>query len=232
MTGRTVVITANLPSADTPNIHCTPETARRGLVELVAQHAPDLIGLQEFGVKPECDGMYFTAAHPVVGMKTARYGDFREHRVLLAKGRTVEPEKGRRTFLPDVYATVVEAVEKATGNTVGVSNTHLPAHVEVKGVYRKIKDHLTGRSAMHRQARRKWRRDAQARAKRLDDMYLTADPNFELMRLRSFVSCWAGHRTEHTFGPRTIDAVWARRHAARVATVKIPSDHHAVKATY
>lgn len=140
---------------------------------------------------------------------------------------------------PTRTASVYRLEDLTTGARVTVIGFHLPARVEARGLYRRIRGALTEQAAEHRRARRALRRLFHDEARSGAQVFAAGDTNFSLMRLRGARSCWARWQPPiGTHGPRLIDTVYAQTYPIWVTVLPMgprpPAgpDHRAVVATY
>jgi len=214
------------------------EVAREALAVML-DHC-DLLGLQEWGpnrskIAREFDGWGYTkpaAGCPPLMFREARYVVLGGEPVVLAEGRFVGFIPGRRSKLPDVVSGLYRLQDVEDDVIIPILNWHLPATVEARGAYRRIKNVLSPRARMHREARRAGRRLMEQQAPKPDRAYIVGDTNFHDMQLRSFGSCWTGRELKGTHGNRTIDIVYGLAPAKDVKTLPVGSDHKGVVATY
>jgi hypothetical protein len=199
-------------------------------------HRPQMVGLQEWdksrrpllalrgrvfrlprlrkrlGRKAPTSGYVFgypLGGAPPVGVD-AEWGELLAVRTItLAKGRGVRATKACEALIR----------ERATGALHVVLNLHLLAHHD-RPAY----------AAAWRQGRAaaiEW-----AESWHGFNRWVMGDTNKHLMALPPLVSCWHGNKVDPTFGPRTIDNIYADRHATHVHAIETPSDHNAVVADY
>jgi hypothetical protein len=178
---------------------------------------------------------------PVIAWRRDRFHLVQARSELVARGRHVLPVPGRRSFLPDYHAAVVQLRDMNTDRIVTIINGHSPAHAEIRGHARP-----GGRARMHTE----WCRNM---ADLFDEyqhhgrVFVTADWNWAyhhgpsktdrdpkvIMHEVGAVSCWSGDRTIHgTLGSRCVDGIYSQHRGQTVDTIQTASDHRVVVVTY
>lgn len=171
--------------------------------------------------------------------KTARYGTQPRSvtPVLLARSEFVGHIPGRKSRLPASIATEVVLDDLWRRHPDGAVTTILDYHLTAEiqdvrggGGYKKDPLHLP-RVLRHKRERRRLGRRMRAQAGRGREVYAAGDGNFAGMTVRGFVNSWTGH-PGGDLGGRPVSIIFAARKPSKLWTVKTPSDHLTVLATY
>ncbi len=202
----------------------------------VLDHAPDLIGLQEWGISRRA----LLARHPAYGWITPAYGGnavgFRRdrfdelgHRLRLI-GLFGRADRGARTFpvLPPRVTTLVRLHDRATGSAVSVIDFHLVPGTQARGAYREDRPLLVAR---HQREVLQLGDLVAGRLHAGDTVIAMGDSNFDGLELPGLTSAWQGRRDNPvgTLGSsRKIDDVFGPGPASAVTLVRSASDHAAV----
>lgn len=208
----------------------------------VLAHGPDLVGLQEWGVRRR---PVTRAADPAYAWVSSLYGEnalgWRRDRFALRARRwvpvggfgLVDPGARDVPVLPPRVVLLVRLVEVATDRPVSVVVYHLVPGIERGGAYRTDRPRLVAR---HRHELGRLRalvvREQTAGA----EVVAMGDANFDGLVLPGLVSAWEGRREDPrgTLGDgssgRKIDDVFASRPADEVSLLQNASDHAALLA--
>jgi len=223
----------------TANIRVTlpRKVAERALDKVLTEARPHIIGVQEWG--PGRNPAMHRLAHkhgmewarvPGAGpiMWDDRYRLVKAEPRRLARAGFMGRLAGRRLTLPDSIAALVILEHK--GRETVVINVHLTAEVQYGPGYRRTSAHRA-RVRRHKREVRSLRNIARRQRRKGREVYVVGDFNFDGLRIPGLTSCWLG-RNGGTLGNRAVDIVFAAYPAARVRTIRTPSDHDAVVATY
>ena len=230
---RTVVATANVQGS-------LSRTDAQRAVALVLEHRPDLVALQEW--HPWRAGLLrrftdYRWYEPLlggcaVGARRERFErTSRRTRVLSPPGRA--DRAGRLLGLePARLASVTLHRDLLSGGTVALVDYHLASQVQGGGRYRE-----EDRPRLVARHRRESSEVVRLVAETLADghaTYACGDSNFHGFRIPGLVSAWEGRaHAGGTLGTsRQVDDVHAVAAPLEVLTVRTPSDHAAVVATY
>lgn len=213
------------------------DRAAEALASVLA-HAPDVVGLQEWGVtrRPILRAHNaYTWVAPLyggnaVGFRRDRFG-LLEH-ALRHIGHVGIADRGARPIriLPPRVATLVRLVDRATGSATSVIDYHLVPGVQSRGTYRADRPLLARR---HRSETRRLRALVTRRLASGDNVIALGDSNFDGFELPGLVSAWTGRRDDPTGtlgSSRKVDDVFGAVAAEAVLLVRTASDHAAVLA--
>ena len=235
----------------------TPSQAR-GALAGVLDHAPDLVGLQEWGrsrwslmretgsvglvgrlaPRPRVrdqDASAYVWVTPLlgdcsIGARSGRY-DLVSSRSLLLSG-IVRAERQDRWLgvEPPRFATVVRYDDRVTGQRLACVVYHLSPGVQRRGSYRNDRPRLV---AKHQREVRVLQRLIDDETARGHQVYALGDSNFDGLRFAGLTSAWAGREDEpgtHAHD-RQIDDVHGPGRATSVTRVSSESDHRAIVVT-
>lgn len=230
------------------------DEAAGAVVDGLVEHRPDLVGLQECGVRrhrvlrrrgrvrllpgparfaPGDEGPGYVWLLPLtggcaVGARVDRFELLDAHlRLLSGPGRA---DRGARHLpvRPPRVASVATVRDRAGGGAVTLIDYHLMPAVQSRGGYRKDRPLLVG---AHREEVRALNRIVQEHRARGAVVYAVGDSNFDGFRLDGLTSAWDGSEGEQgTFGRRKIDDVHGPGPAESVTLLANASDHKAVLA--
>lgn len=206
---------------------------------LVLGHRPDLVGLQEWGLRrrralirtaPEylwCPAPYGGC---VAGARADRY-QLRSWR-LRSLGSFARCETSVRSFplVPPRYANVSRWHDRLLDTDLSLVVYHLVPATQSRGSYRDDRPLLVSR---HRSEVAKLEAIVGVELARSDLVYAVGDSNFDGLQLTGLTSAWEGREREPrgTLGStRKIDDVFGPGRAVSVDLVANPSDHQAVVA--
>ena len=228
----TVVATANV-------LRDLDLLAAERALELVLEHGPDLVGLQEWGLRRRRslrrvapDYVWCPAAYGgcVAAARADRYQlrGWRPHML----GAFARCEASARGFsvLPPRYANVSRWYDRLLRAEVSLVVYHLVPGTQRRGRYREDRPLLVSR---HRSEVARLERIVQAELARSDVVYAVGDSNFDGLRLVGLTSAWEGREGEPRgtlTSHRKIDDVFGPGPASSVDLVGTPSDHRAVVA--
>jgi endonuclease/exonuclease/phosphatase family metal-dependent hydrolase len=248
VSGHTVVATANI-------LRDLRRADARSALEVVLDHGPDLVGLQEWGVsrrrllaetgelrprllagrlpamRSAAPGDYLWAS-PVlgecpVGARSDRFELLRVDVRPIAGPALADAGARAVPVVPPRAVTVAVFGDKRSERTVAVVNYHLTPGVQARGRYRTDRPRLVGR---HRHEVRVLTRVVQQQLADGHTVYAVGDSNFDGLRLPGLTSAWEGREDEPgTLGPRRkIDDVHGPGPAEAVTLLSSASDHKAV----
>jgi len=243
MSAATVVATANV-------LRSLRTDQARACLHAVLDGAPDLVGLQEWGVSRlrllrrtgavrllpgpgprRSDGVYHWAlpllGDCAVGARADRYDVLGcGVHVLSRPGRADKPDRWLG-LEPPRLATVGTYRDRHSGRVVSLVCYHLVPGVQARGRYRSDRPRLVAR---HRAEVRRLQQVVDEELDRGRDVYAVGDSNLDGLRLAGLTSAWEGREDlPGTFGAhRKIDDVHGRGAAASVTLLPTPSDHRAV----
>jgi hypothetical protein len=233
MTGRTVVVTANV-------LRTLGEgeagAALRGVLDL----RPDLVGLQEWDVRrrrllmrvgsPEYVWVGSVLGECPVGATADRFELLSHRSRLLAWFGWSDPGARPVPLVPLRLATLARFADRARDRVVSVMNFHLTPGVQARGEYRADRPKLV---AHHRRSVEHLDRLVTEERYRGHIVYAMGDSNFDGLRLPGLTSAWQGRESHAgTFGAsRKIDDVFGPGPAESVTLLTSASDHKAVVVT-
>jgi endonuclease/exonuclease/phosphatase family metal-dependent hydrolase len=246
VTSHTVVATANV-------LRSLRARQAREALEGILELSPDLVGLQEWGLKrfrllrelgsvgpvPGVgarlgSGPYLwnspMAQGCAIGARADRYDLLSCKPYLLSRpGHADKPDRFLRIEPPRI-ATHAVYRDKHTDRVVSFVNFHLVPGVQAKGRYRPDRPKLVSRH-QHEVARLQALVDVELAKGRV--VYAVGDANFDGVRLAGLTSAWDGREGDPgTFGPRRkIDDVLGPGRPTSVTLLVNPSDHKAVVAS-
>lgn len=210
--------------------------AERAL-ELVLDRRPDLVGLQEWGLRRRrsltrtapgyiwCPAPYGGC---VAGARADRY-ELRGWRLRML-GSFARCETSARSFplLPPRCANVSRWHDRLLGTDLSLVVYHLVPGTQSRGRYRDDRPLLVSR---HRAEVARLEAIVGAELARTDQVYAVGDSNFDGLRLTGLTSAWEGREREPRgtlSSTRKIDDVFGPGRAGSVDLVANPSDHQAV----
>jgi hypothetical protein len=223
-------------------------------LDKVLAHHPDIVGLQEWGLRrlpilrgtgavrvvpgrlpalpARNGGAYSWCASVlggcVVGARSDRFVVVKSRLALLdPPGRAERPDRWLG-IEPPRFAMVATYDDRATGERTSVVSFHLVARVQSGADYREDWLRLVAR---HRHEVRALQKVVDEERERSDDVYAVGDSNFDGLRLRGLRSAWEDRDRPGTLGRRSVDDVFATAPAASVHLVDTPSDHRALVVT-
>ena len=241
----------------TANVQGTlPQDLAREVLAGVLDLAPDLVGLQEWGLSRYrilrengpvrlVPGTRVRAGEPrtgdyrwcmpvfggcVIGARTDRFDLVRCGCRLLSTPGRADRQEGRWGLEPPRVATVGVYHDRHRQQSVALLSYHLVYGVQVGGHYREDRPALVAR---HRAEVRGLQRLVDEQLSRGHVVYAVGDSNFDGLRLSGLTSAWAGSEdAPGTLGQhRLVDDVFGPGPAASVTLLSNASDHRAVLAT-
>jgi endonuclease/exonuclease/phosphatase family metal-dependent hydrolase len=242
-----VVATANV-------LFSLPRHRAAAALDAVLDHAPDLVGLQEWGPRrigllrrtgrarwqlgPVRDaarsgaGAGYTWTQPLaggcpVGARADRYDLLSAATRLLAAAGWSDPGARPVRVLPPRFATVAVFRDRQHDRTVSVVNYHLVPGTQSRGSYREDRPLLAAR---HRTEVRRLAGLVTEQLALGHVVHAMGDSNFDGLRLPGLTSAWVGREDgPGTLGSRRkIDDVHGPGPADEVTLLVTPSDHQAV----
>jgi hypothetical protein len=246
MADHTVVATANI-------LYTLPHHAAREALRGVLDSGPDLVGLQEWGLRrrrllresgrvwlpvrrgarpPGDPSLAYLWCTPVVGgcpvgVLAARFEMIECGSRLLERGG--RSDRGARPFplMPPRFATVAVVRDLQRDQPVSLINFHLTPGVQARGRYREDRPLLVAR---HREEVRSLDRLVGEQLALGRTVYAVGDSNFDGLRLTGLTSAWEGREGgPGTLGSRRkIDDVHGPGRSESVSLLASASDHKAV----
>lgn len=232
MTGRTVVVTANV-------LRTLRERDAAEALRGVLRDRPDLVGLQEWDVRrrrvlkrqasPDYVWVGSVLGECPIGARADRFELLeRRFRLLAWFGRS---DRGARPvpIVPLRLATVARLLDRRGDRTVSVINFHLTPGVQARGEYRSDRPRLVAHHRREVESLGRLITEEQALG---HTVYAMGDSNFDGLRLPGVTSAWQGRESgPGTLGSRRkIDDVFGPGPAESVSLLSSASDHKAVVA--
>lgn len=231
------------------------DEARESLHDVLAS-APDLVGLQEWGLarrtllreagsvrglplwpgagrrRGSAEPGYLWYAAPaggcVVGARADRFRLVRSGSALLdGVGRAERPDRWLG-IEPPRFAAVSTYEERASRRRVALVSYHLVSGVQVQGAYRADWPRLVRR---HRHEVGRLQDLCDQLGDRGYEVHAVGDSNFDGLHLSGLTSAWEGRGHPGTLGHRCVDDVFGPGQAASVKLIDTESDHKALVVT-
>lgn len=207
---------------------------------VVLEGKPDIVALQEWrltraGVlRRQRQTMSWITSVPgdcVIGLCSARFKVIATRQVALGGLGLADHRSRALNLLPPRWVSVVEAMDGATNQRVGVVSFHLVPGTQRSGGYREDRPRNAQR---HQQEVRRLRAVTTGLVERCDTVWAAGDSNFHGLALAPLTSAWSGRPgAEGTLGSyRRIDDVFSTEPAIDLRLLRSHSDHAFVQVDY